>query len=99
MLKDLLILLFSAGEEIDRKAKEFREKREERFRDFSERLKRDDGFDGFCSDEVRRARERLAGITDRIGLASKRDVDDLRCLLKEVNDKQDRLLGERGEKS
>ncbi len=39
LFKDFAMLLFSAGEEIEKKAEEFRHKREERYSDFDEKMK------------------------------------------------------------
>ncbi len=38
MLKDIAVLLFAAGDEIEYKAKKFKEEREKRYRDFEQRM-------------------------------------------------------------
>ncbi len=55
LLKDVAVLLFAAGDEIELKAKEFKEEREKRYKEFEEKLKekKDDFMSraGFASKE------------------------------------------------
>ncbi len=55
ILKDIAVLLFAAGDEIELKAKQFKKEREKRFKEFEEKLKgRKDDFmsrAGFASKE------------------------------------------------
>lgn len=55
ILKDIAVLLFAAGDEIESKAREFKENREKRYKEFEEKLKekKDDFMSraGFASKE------------------------------------------------
>ena len=55
LLKDIAVLLFAAGDEIENKAKEFKKDREKRFKEFEQKLKekKDDFMSrtGFASKE------------------------------------------------
>lgn len=92
LLKDLAVLLFSAGEEIEKKADEFRKNREERYQQFEDKLKEGkEKFNTAFDDEIRKAKENLSGLTDRLGLASKREIDEMKRKLDDLAEKIDRM--------
>ena len=92
IIKDLAVLLFSAGEELEKKAKEYREEREVRHQDFEQKIK--EQKEEFCKkhqDELRGAKEKLGDLSGRLGLATKEEIDELKDLVQELSAKIDKL--------
>ncbi len=89
-LKDLGILLFKAGEEFEQKTDEFRKKNKDRYTEFEGKI-RDAGetMGNRFDEEVNRARGSINDLTTRIGLASKKEIDELRDKLDELSRKLD----------
>ena len=72
LLKDVAILLFSAGEEIEAKSTELRQEREKRFNEFEEKLKSgSESVKSSLKDEARKARDGLSAFTDKLGIATR----------------------------
>ena len=92
ILKDLAVLLFSAGEELEKKAKEYREERENRHREFEEQM--NERKEEFCQrgqDELRAAKEKMGDFPGRLGLATKEEINEVKGLIKELSAKIDNL--------
>jgi polyhydroxyalkanoate synthesis regulator phasin len=64
ILKDIAVLLFAAGDEIESKAKEFKEERETRFKEFEEKLK--EKKDNFMSNTGFASKEDISTLMDKI---------------------------------
>jgi hypothetical protein len=91
-LKDLSILVFAAGEEIEKKAKEFRSQREARYKEFDEKLQAKKAEWKEKSGEKRDSiQQLLAGVPGKLGLASKAEVDEIKSMLADLNRKLDEL--------
>ena len=92
ILKDMAVLLFSAGEEIEKKADEFRKDREERYEKFEKSLKdKKEQFSTAFEDEIHKAREKVSEFTEKLGFVSKREIDDLKKKIDELSQKIDTL--------
>jgi hypothetical protein len=84
VLKELAMLLYSAGEEVEKKAAEYKEKRDERAQKFEDTIREKlDRADSFLGEEGRKMKKHILEVADKIGIASKKEIDDLK---KEVND-------------
>ncbi len=94
ILKDIAILLFTAGDEIESKAQELKNEREKRYEQFEELLKegRENIKSGF-SEEINRAKDGISELTDKLGFASKKEIKELKDVIDELNAKIDRLSG------
>ena len=70
-LKNLAVLLFLAGEEIEEKAKEFKKDREARYAEFEEKIKnkKEDVKDRF--------EEEMSKFLDKYGFAAKTEIETL----------------------
>ena len=92
ILKDIAVLLFSAGEEIERKAEEFKKEREERYNKFEETIKeKSEKVKSSFEEEINRAKYHFSGFTDKLGIASKSEIDELRKKLDELSQKIDNM--------
>jgi polyhydroxyalkanoate synthesis regulator phasin len=84
LLKELAMLLYSAGEEVEKKAAEFREKRDERAKKFEDTIKeKAEKAESIFDDEVTKMKARITELAGKIGVASKTEIDELK---KEVGD-------------
>ena len=93
VLKDLAVLLFSAGDEIEKKAEEYRRRREERYSEFEKQIsEKKDDLKSRIDDELARARHGLNELTGKLGVATKNDVDELRKKIEELSVKLDSLV-------
>jgi hypothetical protein len=90
ILKDIAVLIFSAGEEIEKKADQFRKEREDRYGKFEQKLKSGkEKLDTAVEEELDKARDRISAFTEKIGLASKKEIDDLARKIDELSKKID----------
>lgn len=64
ILKDIAVLLFAAGDEIEAKAKEFKEDREKRFKEFENKLKKKK--DDFMSNTGFASKEDISTLMNKI---------------------------------
>ncbi len=90
VLKDLGILFFSAGEEIEKKAQEYRAKREERYRAFAEKIASGDkekktGF----AEQFAWLKERFSALSSSFGFATKDELRELKEMIIELQKKID----------
>lgn len=87
-LKDLGVLMFSAGEELEKKAEEYRKEREERFKNFEEKVhERKDRFKSRYEEEMNKVKDHIAPFTDMLGYVSKSEVDRLKREIDELKEK------------
>ena len=92
IVQDLAVLLFSAGEELEKKAEEFRENRENRQKEFEAKMEaRREEFKEKCEGEFHGAREKLADMAANLGLATKAEVDELKEMIRDLSNKIDSL--------
>lgn len=92
MLKDLAVLLFSAGEEIEKKAREFKEQRETRHRTFEEKIQEHkEACKSKYSEELCGVKENISELTSKLGLASKAEIDELKEMIADLANKVDNL--------
>jgi polyhydroxyalkanoate synthesis regulator phasin len=84
LLKELAMMLYSAGEEVEKKAAEYREKRDERAKKFEDTIRENlDKADSFLDEEGKKMKKRINELADKIGIASKNEIDELK---KQIND-------------
>ena len=92
ILKDLAVLLFSAGEELEKRADEFKKTRETRQDEFEKKLReqKEDIKEKYQAD-MDSFKEKLADTAGKVGLATKEEIDELKTMVKELSDKIDNL--------
>jgi len=92
MLKDLAVLLFAAGDEIERKSEEFRKKREARYAEFDEKFKhtREKAKTRFEQD-IEKARDGIRELSGKLGVASKDEIEELKKKIDDLSSKIDTL--------
>lgn len=92
ILKDLAVLLFSAGEELDKKAEEFRQAREERQEEFEEKIRQQkEEYKEKYQNDFDSMKEKLSEAAGKFGLASKEEIDELKAMVKDLADKLDNM--------
>ena len=92
ILKDLAVLLFSAGEELEKKAEEYRQAREARQADFEQKLRQQkDHLKEKYQGDMESIKEKISETAGKFGLATKEEVDELKTLLKDISEKIDKL--------
>ena len=85
LFKDMAVLLFSAGDELEKKAGEFKSLREDRYKEFEEKVKnkqeefkdKSTEIKNMFGDEIKKVEENILEFTEKIGFASKKEVDSL----------------------
>ena len=88
LLKELGLLIFSAGEEIEKKAAEFKTKREERFKEFDEKIKSTkEDVKAKYGEQVGKLKDKLNHFVAGLGVATKEEISELRNLIKEIDEK------------
>lgn len=105
LFKDMAVLLFSAGDELEKKAGEFKTLREDRYKEFEEKVKtkqselKDKGAEikNIFGDEIKKAEENIVEFTEKFGFASKKEVEALHKKIDDLSGKLDQLLA--GKKS
>lgn len=98
-LKDLGILIFSAGEDIENKAKEFKSQRETRYKEFEEKIKekkeewqnKKEEWTTKHKDDFEKIKDKIGDAVGTLGLATKKEVDDLKTMMKDLSEKIDKL--------
>jgi hypothetical protein len=91
-LKDLSIFLFSAGEEIEKKAEEFKENREARYKEFEEKIKvKKEEFESKHGEDMDNIRKKMSEFTGKLGLATKDELKEIKNMILELNKKIDDL--------
>jgi len=91
-LKDLSILVFSAGEEIEKKAAEFKARREERYKEFEERLKqKKEEWKEQSGERKESLKHKLSEIPGKLGLATKEEIEEIKTMLADLNRKIDEI--------
>jgi polyhydroxyalkanoate synthesis regulator phasin len=88
--KDLAVLLFSAGEEIEKKAKEFKETREERYKEFEKKInEKKEEFKVKHGEDINKMKDKMSGVASNLGLATKSEIDEIKKMVSEINKKLD----------
>lgn len=92
ILKDLAVLLFSAGEELEKKAEEYKKTRETRQEEFEQKLRQQkEDIKGKYQDDMESIKEKLSETAGKFGLATKEEIDELKTLVKDLTDKIDKM--------
>ncbi len=97
-LKDLGVLIFSAGEEVEKKAQEFRAQREERYKDFEEKIKekkeewnqKKEDWSEKHKEDFDKIKDKVGEVIGTLGLATKNEVDELKKMILELSNKMDK---------
>ena len=88
IIKDLAAILFSAGEELEKKAEEYKRTRETRQEEFEEKLQQQKKeFEEKYPCDMESMKEKISETAGKIGLATKDDIEELKEMLKDLNDK------------
>ncbi|TFG62826.1 MAG: hypothetical protein E4H36_07095 [Spirochaetales bacterium] len=88
LLKELGVLIFSAGEEIEKKAAEFKAKREERFKEFDEKVNTaKEDIKTKYGGQFGKVKDRLNDFVSGLGMATKEEIKELRDLVKAIDAK------------
>lgn len=88
IVKDLAAILFSAGEELEKKAEEYKQHREKRQDEFEDKLRQQKEVfkeKHHCNSD--NMKEKFTETASRLGLATKEDVDELKEMILDLNDK------------
>lgn len=92
ILKDLAVLLFSAGEELEKKADEYKKCREARQEEFEQKLQQQkEEFKEKYQGDMDSIKEKLSETAGKLGLATKEEMNELKSLLKDLSDKIDKM--------
>jgi len=92
LLKDVAVLLFSIGDDVEKKAAEFKKCREERYKKFEGAMKeKGDEIKSRLEKEADKAKQKISDFTSRIGLVSKKEIDELKEAIDKLNTKIDSL--------
>ena len=91
-VKDLAVLLYSAGEELEKKAQEYKETRETRQDEFEQKFDaQKEELKAKCQDDFQSMKGKFSEVTGKLGLASKSEIDELKTMLAELSNKIDNL--------
>ena len=95
-LRDLAVLLFTASEQVEKKSSEFRKIREERFKKFSRELEESkEAFLKKHEKEIGKAHEKITAAAGKIGIATKAEIDEIKKMIGEFDEKLNRILKEK----
>lgn len=92
ILKDMAALLFSMGEELERKAEEYKNTREARQEEFEQKIRqqKEDLKEKYQGD-MDSMKEKLSETAGKFGLATKEEIEELKTLMKDLSDKIDNM--------
>ncbi len=92
ILKDMAALLFSMGEELERKAEEYKNTREVRQEEFEQKIRqqKEDLKEKYQGD-MESMKEKLSETAGKIGLATKDEIEELKTLMKDLSEKIDNM--------
>ena len=92
ILKDMAALLFSMGEELERKAEEYKNTREARQEEFEQKIRqqKEDLKEKYQGD-MDSMKEKLSETAGKIGLATKEEIEELKTLMKDLSEKIDNM--------
>jgi hypothetical protein len=85
-------LLFSMGEELERKAEEYKNTREARQEEFEQKIRqqKEDLKEKYQGD-MESMKEKLSETAGKIGLATKEEIEELKTLMKDLSEKIDNM--------
>jgi polyhydroxyalkanoate synthesis regulator phasin len=90
IIKDLAVLLFSAGDEIEKKAEEFKKDRQERYDKFEDEMKKKkEEFKAKFDQEFGKAKDNISEFVEKHGLVTKKEIDELKKKIDELSAKLD----------
>lgn len=92
ILKDMAVLLFSMGEELERKAEEYKNTREVRQEEFEQKIRqqKEDLKERYQGD-MESMKEKISETAGKIGLATKEEIEELKTLMKDLSEKIDNM--------
>lgn len=92
ILKDMAALLFSMGEELERKAEEYKNTREARQEEFEQKIRqqKEDLKEKYQGD-MESMKEKISETAGKIGLATKEEIEELKTLMKDLSEKIDNM--------
>lgn len=92
ILKDMAALLFSMGEELERKAEEYKNTREVRQEEFEQKIRqqKEDLKERYQGD-MESMKEKLSETVGKIGLATNEEIEELKILMKDLSEKIDNM--------
>lgn len=92
ILKDMAALLFSMGEELEKKAEEYKNTREARQEEFEQKIRqqKEDLKEKYQGD-MDSMKDKLSETAGKIGLATKEEIEELKTLMKDLSEKIDNM--------
>jgi polyhydroxyalkanoate synthesis regulator phasin len=88
----MAMLLYTAGEEIDKKIEDYKKKRDDNCGSFEEEArKRREKIEAFIEDEKKKMKERINSLADKMGFVSRSEVDRLKQEIEALSAKLDSL--------
>jgi hypothetical protein len=92
ILKDMAALLFSMGEELEKKAEDYKNTREARQEEFEQKIRqqKEDLKEKYQGD-MESIKEKLSETAGKLGLATKEEIEELKSLMKDLSDKIDTM--------
>lgn len=91
IIKDLAAILFSAGEELEKKAGEYKETREARQEKFEQKLREQQKeFEEKYQCNTDFMKEKIVETAGKFGLATKDDIEELKNMIRDLSDKIDK---------
>ena len=92
LLKEMAMLLYTAGDEVEKKMEEYRKKRDENRGGCEEaaREKREK-IESFLEDGKKKMKESMNTLADKIGFASKGEIEKLKQEIESLSAKLDSL--------
>ncbi|MDJ0623713.1 MAG: hypothetical protein QNJ17_12145 [Desulfocapsaceae bacterium] len=92
ILKDIAALLFTMGEELEKKAEEYKNTREARQEEFEEKIrKQKEDLKEKYQDDMDSIKEKVSEAAGKFGFASKEEVEELKTMMKDLSDKIDKM--------
>ena len=92
ILKDFAMLLFSAGEELEKKADEYKKQREARHEEFEQKMQQQkEDFKGKYQDDMECMKEKISETAAKLGFATKDEVNELKSMLHDLSEKIDKM--------
>lgn len=92
ILKDMAVLLFSMGEELERKAEEYKNTREARQEEFEQKIRQQkEELKEKYQGDMESMKEKLSETAGKMGLATKEEIEELKTLMKDLSEKIDNM--------
>ena len=92
ILKDIAALLFTMGEEIEKKAEEYKNTRETRQEEFEQKMREQkENLKEKYQDDIDSMKEKFSETAGKFGFASKEEVEELKNMMKDLSAKIDKM--------